>query len=1190
MVSSSTSVDSRSHRFGLRSLISTLVLIPLLLTGMAAGTVFASDSDVNGGGGRYTNSVDNGSLGNLQPTTLPSPSPLTTSSVSPSPAQSQSESTPSNSHEDAKTQSATADSHTVVFDPANGGKAERVTVPDGSLASPPIRNPQRDGYRFDGWAEHDGIMDFHTPVTRDITLKAKWTAVTDWTLSPDHGPASGGTSITVTPPNADSLSFSTLEARDDKLIGVTGDGRLFTWTTNDKIPVQVPSPRSTSGDVRFITGVVGRNGYAALSRDHRIYTWNGSGDTPALLASDSTTYASIAMTPGHLLAVNQDGLICAWTSKGKLTGKAMSLPKQALAVKAVGNADRLLALDSKGQVWTWKPDAVDINQIQPVKVTSRIVQISSVDHGFILLDLTGQISYLDNEQSQPKPLVSSELSAITAISSNVMQATLIDSKGRIWAWKPGEAPICTTDGNQQYMQAAEAADSRITAISRTGDIYRWSLDEQGRPGKPARLDTSTALTLESASMDGQALTFSKNDDAWQAEIPAHKPGQTAITIAGRQDGQPFTRSLNYTVDQPLTREEVQSPTCTVTFNTEGGNPKPADQNVSTPYGRAKRPSPDPARQGYLFDGWFIGEVAYDFSRPVTQNLTLTAKWTFKDPNNTWKINPDKGSQTGGQQTTITPPDIPRRGIRFSQVSEGKEGKDTYLTNFSLALGSDGNAYAWGKNDHGQLGDGTYTDRTTPVMVQKPAGVPADFTYVQVSAGGAHSLALGSDGNVYGWGFNRYGELGDTTRTERNTPGKVPKPVNCPDLPADFTYVQISAGEDDSLAVGSDGNVYAWGWDWDGELGDGMEGGLWLESHRTLKPEGTPTNFAFVQVSAGGAHTLAIGNDGNAYAWGLNEDSQLGDGTDTYTQTKPVMVRTPDRKTYPDVPADFTYVQVSAGDGHTLAIGSDGNVYAWGLNDDGQLGNNSQGYFAGSSVPVRVRDPSSPTDASKGLKATQVYAGSRHSLAVGSDGYAYAWGEDKYGRLGNNSGGSSSVPIHVRNPASPSDASKGLKATQVSAGMYRSLAVGSDGKAYTWGYKAYTWQYDHASGEIIDGATNNWSVPVPVKIKLQLAITGVRFDQTPVSELKPGDGGSVTVTTPAHMPGTVTVSVDYTVLGGPQQPDTSLKYTYLAAGVLPKAGGEGILLVLATGMTSVGGVLASRRHRRETRLLSHASHE
>ncbi|MDT7511809.1 chromosome condensation regulator RCC1, partial [Bifidobacterium sp. H6bp9] len=113
---------------------------------------------------------------------------------------------------------------------------------------------------------------------------------------------------------------------------------------------------------------------------------------------------------------------------------------------------------------------------------------------------------------------------------------------------------------------------------------------------------------------------------------------------------------------------------------------------------------------------------------------------------------------------------------------------------------------------------------------------------------------------------------------------------------------------------------------------------------------------------------------------------------------------------------------------------------------------------------------------------------------------------------------------------------------------------------------------------------------PVSFNLALVITGVRFDQTAVSGLTRGDGSSVTVTTPAHQPGTVTVSVDYTLGGAPQTPDTSLRYTYLPAGVLPQAGGEGILLALATGMTGMGGVLASRRHRQETRRLLHASHE
>ena len=234
---------------------------------------------------------------------------------------------------------------------------------------------------------------------------------------------------------------------------------------------------------------------------------------------------------------------------------------------------------------------------------------------------------------------------------------------------------------------------------------------------------------------------------------------------------------------------------------------------------------------------------------------------------------------------------------------------------------------------------------------------------------------------------------------------------------------------------------------------------------------------------------------------------------------------PDRKAYPDLPEDFTYVQVSAGADHSLAVGSDDKVWAWGCNWYGQLGNNTiSGYSDVNPVPVRVRDPANPTDKSKGLKATQVSGGWHLSLALGSDGNAWAWGANDSGQLG-------------------------------------------------------------------DGTGNTKSAPVPVVFNLQLVITGVRFDQTAVSGLTRGDGNSVSVLTPAHQPGTVTVSVDYTMGGtGITLTDTSLRYTYLPAGVLPRAGGEGILLALATGMTGMGGVLASCRHRRETRQLLHASHE
>ncbi|KJY51483.1 RCC1 repeat domain protein, partial [Bifidobacterium kimbladii] len=219
------------------------------------------------------------------------------------------------------------------------------------------------------------------------------------------------------------------------------------------------------------------------------------------------------------------------------------------------------------------------------------------------------------------------------------------------------------------------------------------------------------------------------------------------------------------------------------------------------------------------------------------------------------------------------------------------------------------------------------------------------------------------------------------------------------------------------------------------------------------------------------------------------------------------------------------------------------------------------------------------------------AGLDHSLALGSDGYAWAWGCNLYGQFGNNSSGSTFnlAPARVRDPASPTDTSRGLKAAQVSAGFHDSLAVGSDGNAWAWG--------SNVNGQLGNDSIPTGSsyqarspVPVPVSFNLALVITGVRFDQTAISGLTRGDGGSVTVTTPAHQPGTVTVSVDYTLGGAPQTPDTSLKYTYLPAGVLPRAGGQGILLALATGVTGMGGVMASRRHRKEQHQLVHASHE
>ncbi len=1070
----------------------------------------------------------------------------------------------------------------VRFDPTDGGKPTQESVKTGTLASPPKRNPQRDGFRFGGWTLDGQPDDLQTPILQDTTLKARWSKTTDWTLNPDHGPASGAR-LTISPPDKQEPRFSSIHTADEQTVGLTGDGRIYTWT-QDSTPTQVPSPARAPQGFHYLQAAAGSGLQAALGSDQRIYTWTSQQATPTILNTDRNTgFTSISMNDDRLLAVDRQGYVHAYQAGSQdqtpeFTQQVRAgLPGQAHAVLAAASDKRILIVDADGQAWTWETSK--IGKAEPSRIEQepgmRIIQAQALSKGFLLVYGDGQTQYLNESTTSSATNSLPESMKAGRIAGDKDQAIITGTDGQVWAWKPGSKPVRADDGSRRYMQAAEA-DGRIIATSRQGSLYQWSLDAQGKPGKPSKLDTSTAPTLESASLDGQTLKLNKTGDAWQTDMPAREPGPAAITITGRQDNQPFTKSLDYTVDQTLTRDATTDSTHTVTFDTGEANTKPEDQSVSTPYGRAKRPSPDPVRDGYQFDGWFIGQVAYDFSKPVTQNLTLTAKWTLKDPNNTWKINPDKGSQTGGQQTTITPP-AAANGTKFSQVSSSG------TNNFSLAVGSDGNAYAWGLNNYGQLGNGNTSNRNTPVIVKKPAGVSTDFTYVQVSAGTDHSLAVGSDGYAYAWGNNNNGQLGNNITSFSSVPVRVCDPSTGSNVDTGLKAIQVSAGRLFSLAIDQDGNTWAWGNNDNGQLGNGNTRGTNTPQSVLLDPKHASTVLKAVQVSAGDFHSLAIDQDGNTWAWGRNDYGQLGNGNTSGTNANP----TPSSVLLDPKHASTVLkaVQVSAGGSLSLAIDQDGNTWAWGHNDYGQLGN-------GSTSSLRNPVPSSvllnPKDTSTVLKAVQVSAGWAHSLAVDTDGNAWAWGQNNYGKLGNNTTSDQHSPVKVfASDQSTSKAGPWLSTAQISAGGNHSLAIGKDGNTSAWGFNRY--------GQLGNGTTSGNDanrVPVPVTFDLSPVITGVSFDGIAIKNIsKSQDDGSVTVTTPPHEPGEVTVSVDYT-LGGTGSTLTydSLRYTYTPLGVLPKAGGEGVLLVLATGMTSMGGVLASRRHLREQRQLLLTLHE
>jgi hypothetical protein len=318
------------------------------------------------------------------------------------------------------------------------------------------------------------------------------------------------------------------------------------------------------------------------------------------------------------------------------------------------------------------------------------------------------------------------------------------------------------------------------------------------------------------------------------------------------------------------------------------------------------------------------------------------------------------------------------------------------------VGTQVNAYGWGANPYGVLGDGTTVDRATPVAAGGMAGVR------QVSTGeSGFSVALLADGTVSTWGFNADGELGNGTPD--SAPHLVPTPV-----PGLGSITAISAGWNHTLAVRSDGTVWAWGYNFYRVLGDGTQ------TNRP-SPIEVPGLTGIIAVAAGQLFSLALRSDGTVWSWGHNGYAELGDGTTTNRPT-PVQV------------SGLTgVVQISAGGRGGLALRSDGTVWSWGNNAAGQLG-------VGSTVPhyVPIQIP--------GLSGvTQIAAGYDHSLAVaGPDAALWAWGQNNNFDLGDGTTTQRLTPVRI-----------GLTGvTQIAAGVYQSAAVLTDGTLWTWGYTAH----------------------------------------------------------------------------------------------------------------------------------------
>lgn len=340
---------------------------------------------------------------------------------------------------------------------------------------------------------------------------------------------------------------------------------------------------------------------------------------------------------------------------------------------------------------------------------------------------------------------------------------------------------------------------------------------------------------------------------------------------------------------------------------------------------------------------------------------------------------------------------------FAQMVDGGSGH-------SLVLDKHGTLWTCGKNNFGQLGDGTFAERTVPAPIHLP---PVRY----ISRACDHAMAIDESGDLWLWGRNNYGQLGTSLLKDFETPQR---------LQGHTGFVMVKGGHWHSVALKQDGTVWTWGHNFYGELGNGSrEHDSWPNQVIYYEPAGNDSVMHklgnIVQVACFGYHSLALDSTGRVWAWGPNEYKALGHDIN---RIQPYATR------IEGIPG-MRYI--AAGWHHSIAIDSTGKVWVWGSDPSGQY----------NETPTKVWDK--PTCFTGLPEITKVVCGSWHTLAIDVNHEVWGWGKNHFGMLGKGDTLSTSYPVKIQ----------GLSGvTTIGAGCFQSLAVDDEDNVWSFGDNPY----------------------------------------------------------------------------------------------------------------------------------------
>jgi len=931
----------------------------------------------------------------------------------------------------------------------------------------------------------------------DGTTSARFTPIQEDSGDTDWVAVSAGIRHTVA-----LKADGTLWAWGDNFFGQLGDGK----TDDSLVPIEVgDADADTIPDNDWVSAVAGVKYTLALKADGTLWAWGNNGfgqlgdgttidrTAPVQEFTEATNWVAMATGSGYTVGLQADGTMWAWGNNGSGQLGDGTTDNSLVPIEA-GDADgdtfqdtdwvgvdagtnHTAALKADGTLWSWGSnawgqlgDGANTTRINPVQEFSGATDWVVTTAGYFRTvsmkadgtlwawgrNNVGQLGDGTTADKNTPTLIANLESLWTETSTGEFHTAALKADGTLWTWGANTAGQLgdgtTTDRLTPVQEATAATDwvavatgtNHTVALKADGTLWAWGNNGEGRLGDGTTTDQSMPVQEATAATDWVAV------DAGSYH-----------TVALKADGTLWAWGSNY-------------------------------------YGQLGDGSTTDRWTPVQEDSGSIDWVAMDAGHLHT--VALKADGTL------WAWGHNNYGQLGdGSTSDRSTPDLEATAATDWVAVTAGSYQYSYHT---VALKADGTLWAWGGNYYGQLGDGSTMDRWTPVQEDSAA-----TDWVAIDAGSYHTVALKADGTLWAWGGNYYGQLGDGSTSDRLTPVQ--------EASAATTWISADAGHSSTAAINTEGTLWAWGSNEYGQLGYGTA------LHYSTPVQETTAATNWVSIGAGYYRTAGIKTDGTLWAWGHNENGDLGDGT-TINRITPVQEATKtsdwtfvamgtnqtvalrtngtlwswgfyiggqpgDNQSTPvqeataaidwasaasgwgdtfavkddgtlwslDHNANLTPVQeataasdwMAVGVGyflHTVALKNDGTLWAWGNNQHGQLGD---GTTTNRSTPVQ--------EATTANDWVAVDAGFYHSVALKSDGTIWAWGSNDGGQLGDGTTTDRLTPVQEATAASDWVA--------VSAGDYHTVALKSDGTLWAWGF--------NNSGQMGDGTTTNRSTPV-----------------------------------------------------------------------------------------------------------------